>query len=336
MVFHYTTVVKDFAGRLPFGDLFRPGHVGVPYFFVLSGFIIYHIHRRDIGRPNTIGRFVTKRAIRLYPMFLGISLVMLAAFLAKPSLLGNRTLDATGIIADFLLLPHSDAVLAISWTLRHEMIFYALFVVALWLGPKALLLIPLWAGISLALSDTEMASHLGGGSVIATSLNVGFLFGICAAAALHHRPTQRGGLWAIAGGVLLAALCVWEWAIGRGVPHEIVVLGRAGDIAYLLAAALLIYGLANMERQWVMPHAGLWKALGGSSYLLYLVHQPLASLALRLPGVVHAFSAEALLLLLAVIAVCLALMLHLTVERWVLRRLTGIMIPKTERRAATA
>ncbi len=335
MLFHYTSVVGDFTGRLPFNDVFRPGHVGVPYFFVLSGFIIYHIHRADIGQPATIGRFVMKRAIRLYPMFLAISLVMLAAFLLKPGLSGSRTLDVSGIAADFLLLPHSDAVLSISWTLRHEMVFYALFVVAIWLGPKALWLVGLWALISLGLSGTDWAKDLGKGSVVATTLNMGFVFGICAAAALHRLPTKRGGIWALAGGTAFVALCIVEWSMGRGVPHDIAVLGRAGDMAYLLAAAFLIYGLANLETRWVMPHAQLWKALGGSSYLLYLLHQPLASLALRLPGVANGLPVEILFTVLAAGAILLALVAHLTIERWLLRRLS-VRVRRTPDRLAPA
>ena len=45
--------LEQYVGRDPWGGLFHFGHAGVDFFFVLSGFIIYYVHHKDIG---TIGR----------------------------------------------------------------------------------------------------------------------------------------------------------------------------------------------------------------------------------------------------------------------------------------
>jgi peptidoglycan/LPS O-acetylase OafA/YrhL len=39
----------------PFGPVFDFGFAGVDFFFVLSGFIMMHVHAADIGRPSAIG-----------------------------------------------------------------------------------------------------------------------------------------------------------------------------------------------------------------------------------------------------------------------------------------
>lgn len=329
MLFHYTGVVANFRGAIVFGDIFRPGHVGVPYFFVLSGFIIYHVHRADLGQAGAVGRFAMKRAVRLFPMFLAVSLVMLLAFLVSPSMAGQRELTPLGVAADLLLLPHADAILSISWTLRHEMVFYALFALALWFGPRAFWAIGAWIAVSVAagfyaaVTGVNTVPWMGSWSVMASILNLGFGLGMIVAANIR----TPGGLpaWPLIGlgGGLMLLLCGIEWAFGRGVSHDVDILGPFGAIGLLLSAAALISGLVRLEARWTVPAAGFWKAAGGSSYVLYLIHQPLASLALRLLKRLP-LPPEAIFVILAISAVAAALVIHLTIERWLLQRLSAL------------
>jgi exopolysaccharide production protein ExoZ len=329
MLFHYTGVIANFRGVIVFGDIFRPGHVGVPYFFVLSGFIIYHVHRADLGQASALGRFVMKRAVRLYPMFLAVSLAMLLAFLVSPSIAGQRELTPLGVAADLLLLPHADAILSISWTLRHEMVFYALFALALWFGPKAFWAIGAWIAISVAAGLYASATGvntipwMGSWSVTTSTLNLGFGLGLIVAANLKTPADSRAWPLIILGGGLMLSLCVIEWTFGRGAPHDVDVLGPFGAIGLLLGAAALISGLVRLEARWPMPAPGFWKAAGGSSYLLYLIHQPLASIAVRFLKHLR-LSPEAMFVILAVSAVAAALVIHLTVETWLLKRLSAL------------
>ena len=64
-----------------------------------------------------------------------------------------------------------------------------------------------------------------------------------------------------------------------------------------------------------MPLPRLWQVLGGSSYLLYLLHQPAASLLLRIVPPLRAMPAEAALAILALVATVLSIGVHLIVER---------------------
>jgi len=329
VLFHYTEVVVHFRNKLVFGDAFRAGHSGVPFFFVLSGFIIYHTHRTEIGSGAGAGRFLLKRFIRLFPAFWGVSLVMLAAFLLVPSLAEQRVLTPAGLAADFLLLPHSDAVLAISWTLRHEIIFYLLFALALWFGRPAFWLIGGWLAISLLGAAANLdRDALGSWSVIGSSLNLGFGLGMIIAATMD-RPAIISPKLAVAAGLgLYAALAGVEWRLGHGVPHEVVVLGMAGSIGYLLAAAILIYGLVRYETEQRPPVPSLFGSLGGASYLLYLIHQPLGSVALRALRPLRTVSPELAFIVLVSAAVALALIVHLTLEQRLLRALTTWLAPR--------
>lgn len=60
----------------------RLGYLGVDLFFMLSGFVIWHVHARDFRRPApaVFKRFVLLRLARLYPVYL-FTLALLAGLL---------------------------------------------------------------------------------------------------------------------------------------------------------------------------------------------------------------------------------------------------------------
>ncbi|NBQ54213.1 MAG: acyltransferase, partial [Proteobacteria bacterium] len=59
--------IRKHHGR---AELDHAGHrYGVDFFFVLSGFIILHAHMDDIGRPARLGRYLWRRAVRVYPIY---------------------------------------------------------------------------------------------------------------------------------------------------------------------------------------------------------------------------------------------------------------------------
>jgi peptidoglycan/LPS O-acetylase OafA/YrhL len=108
-----------------FVGLFGWGYAGVFYFFALSGFIIAEVHSRDVGRPARLKHFLWRRFARIYPAYwlvLG-GLVALGA-------VGIGTLPPlTNLVSSVALIgPDSHAtVVAVTWTLYHEIAFYAVF-----------------------------------------------------------------------------------------------------------------------------------------------------------------------------------------------------------------
>jgi len=85
VLFHASARIKKLYGveRHAFLDFFDFGDAGVQFFFVLSGFIIYHIHRNDIGR---VGDYLIKRVIRIYPIYIFVTLLILPAWYFLPSI----------------------------------------------------------------------------------------------------------------------------------------------------------------------------------------------------------------------------------------------------------
>ena len=114
-------------GYVPLHGVFRAGHAGVDFFFVLSGFIIALVHHRDIGQPHSLPVYLWKRVTRIYPIYwvaLGVLALLIAFGFVRdvdPVVAGT---DIGQLLVTLLLLPqHRSPLLGVSWTLQHEMLF---------------------------------------------------------------------------------------------------------------------------------------------------------------------------------------------------------------------
>ena len=120
---HAGSSADIFYASTPFMEFWRFGHVGVDFFFVLSGFIIYFAHARQERKEQSARTYFTKRLIRIYPPYLPISISLLVLYALFPDLShGNRDV---GILPSLLLVPtEKSPALSVSWSLMHEMLFY--------------------------------------------------------------------------------------------------------------------------------------------------------------------------------------------------------------------
>lgn len=103
------------------------GNTGVDLFFVLSGYLIYGALLRKRG-PYL--KFIKRRAERIYPTFLCVLVLYLAASVAAPHLSkihGSVLSGAALILANALLLPgifQITAIVTVAWSLSYEFFFY--------------------------------------------------------------------------------------------------------------------------------------------------------------------------------------------------------------------
>lgn len=123
---HYAEGTALFSAFQILGSL---GHTGVDLFFILSGYLIYGI----IMDPRfKFWRFFTHRAQRLYPTFLVVFALYLAAsfFLPTRSKIPSSWPQATVyIIANLLMLPGTfpiRPIITVAWSLSYEWSFYIL------------------------------------------------------------------------------------------------------------------------------------------------------------------------------------------------------------------
>lgn len=326
MLYHFTDLIAKFRGEAPLDWSFRAGHAGVEYFFVLSGFIIYSIHRNDLGIPGALQRFAWKRALRIYPPFIVATLAMLTVYALVPSLAAGKALGWERV-ADILLLPmQSPATLGVSWSLRHEIVFYAIFAVAIALGKRGMRVLIAWQLMVVAAIPFFDLSE--GGTPLTAVLgtfNLGFGLGMLTAwgADRLERPLRALALGAAA----LLTLAYTEWWIGRDLPISVAPMGPIfTPLFYSVAAAMIVAGLVGWERAGgTFRLERMWTLLGGASYLLYLLHGMVGSVLIR---IVPASAPPAVTLgLLCLTSILVAGVVHRLVEapflRWSAARLAA-------------
>jgi peptidoglycan/LPS O-acetylase OafA/YrhL len=93
------------------------GYLGVDLFFILSGFVIWHVHGPEFARPRprTFARFMCLRAARLYPVYLfTLCLIGLLVWLAPQ--IGDPPLNPAYYTGRLFLL---HLALVQSWGFTH-------------------------------------------------------------------------------------------------------------------------------------------------------------------------------------------------------------------------
>lgn len=254
--------LPQYVGHMPLGGLTGFMHTGVDFFFVLSGYIIFAVHRADIGQPSALGRYAMRRITRIMPPYWAATAI--AVVLAWP----GHGLPAPGSMAGSLLLvPHGEGpILGVAWTLEREMLFYLLFAAAILNRHLGAVLVATWMGLSVAGVD------LGGWAF--DEYSALFAFGI-AAAAIPGTVVRHPLLLTVLGAAAFLAAGVAEDA------GLLTSVGWLPRLVYGSASAILIVGLAAAERAGLITVSRMFGLLGAASYAIYLMHTLVLGLAAR-------------------------------------------------------
>lgn len=273
VLFHLNVAIFGTAKYWPdeITPLLRAGNSGVEFFFVLSGFIMVLVHRRDVGKPGAAWQFLMKRFRRVYPPFWVALAGILAAKVLVPTLRNAGDLSPEYMVASTFLLPTDRLpLLDVAWTLQLEIQFYAFLAVLLWRPRLGLPLMLAWLCGSIILAFLPAPYPF---TYVFSKYNLLFLFGMVAALATPRLlPALRWPLIA-SGSALFIALWL-QACFGERTVFTIWGLG--------LGAALLITGAVVAERQGEIRIPSWLDALGAISFSLYLVHFPVLSFGAKL------------------------------------------------------
>jgi peptidoglycan/LPS O-acetylase OafA/YrhL len=239
---------------------FQFGHAGVDFFFVISGFIILHVHAADIGRPARLGHYAARRFTRVFPTY-WVALV----FTIILSLAGHEHAlpSAADLARSILLLPsHTPPLLGIAWTLQYEIVFYLVFAVLILNRAAGIALCLLWlAWIAIG---TIVPDPTGLPPSIYGIYNLEFFAGMAAARILATRrltrplPILAVGLAGFAAAALAEDL---GWLNGYANPAR---------FAYGVPAAMIVLGAAAADRARLIALPSFLRTLGAASYSIYL------------------------------------------------------------------
>lgn len=138
MLFHYR---MDFNFPFyPFGnDILISGAVGVPLFFIISGFIMGYTQKSD--GPRASFKFIINRLCRILPLYYFCTILWIAMLninMDDASQFNNKT----NLVKSLLFIPLESttppgfgyATLFVGWSLNYEVFFYLLFAASLFIG----------------------------------------------------------------------------------------------------------------------------------------------------------------------------------------------------------
>lgn len=312
----------EYSGRSP-GTFLSYGAVGVPIFFIISGFIIAVISlNRDLKPILTIGEFFRRRFVRIVP-FMWLCVIAYAIL----RFVGIGEWNWGPFLRAMFLWPIGDVRPNVIWTLRHEFAFYLLFGLTM-LGPVRQAWVMVFWFVSPVLLWTiqaidpqiflplpESIQELVG--FIGNKVNVCFGAGLALGVIYRRggaslRPRFKGGF------PLILSLGLLEFAL-------LAVTGILYDefwnsvAIYALSAIVVWFGICvRANDSWISRFGHF---LGDASYSIYLVHNPILLILLSGAAKLHLLSGNiwpiySILIVLTVAGGCAV---HVLVERPVVR-----------------
>ncbi|MGU3362796.1 acyltransferase family protein [Methylobacterium sp. M6A4_1b] len=285
-LFHLDMSITEKFGSTWWSGWFFGGATGVEFFFILSGFIILHTHLQDIGRPDRFSSFITKRFIRLYPIYWLCVLPLGIALLAGAGANGHRDLTVIQFITDLLLIPREGVrVLQPAWTLQHELVFYIVFSAMIFHARLGLLAFVLWQVACLATlifdfipvgyqNMQPLARFLG-------HENFGFAIGMLIAWIYREYGRGQAMLFRLIGAIGAVGVGVALWL--RGVSGVVILPNAAAEALLFFALyAMVMIGLLTVRVAGPSRVGASLGILGSASYVLYLIHEPIISASIKL------------------------------------------------------
>jgi peptidoglycan/LPS O-acetylase OafA/YrhL len=317
VLYHASEMTDAFFGDPSFYRVFYFGQAGVQFFFVLSGFIIYYIHRRDVGRPAQLIPYAQKRAVRIYPVYILITLALAPFWLLGLGEPYHHSMSA--LISSLLLIPQSHYPhLGVAWTLVHEMLFYVFFATFIVSRQAGRIALAVWFSAIIVANLLLQAELPMPASYFLSVNNLLFGLGMLAAYIVTQRPhwLRHGMTLFVLGnlGFLAVGMLANQLRAPAGFPYALTAL------LFGLASFAIILQSTHPQINAALGRRKLLLLLGNASYSIYLIHVPVLSFAgkvilkvgLAMPPAVE-FAGTALLAVLAGIA------LHFLVEKPLLR-----------------
>ncbi len=241
---------------------FNVGGAGVDLFFVISGYIM--CHTAEASRPN-VSSFMWARLRRIYPLYFLLTTLALLVFIFFPGRV-NSSGGTTDIINSYTLFPSEGKYLINNgWTLSYEFFYYFLFSFCLSFSSNFRYIIPL-ALISMLVFFgflLDEPNYLI--DFITDPLLLEFGFGI-SIFMLHEKIRIKPII-----GLLFISLSIVLLLVANNFElNDLRVLSYGGP-AFLFFWGMLSFEDSFKKRgsNWVLA---TFKALGDSSYSLYLFH----------------------------------------------------------------
>ena len=274
--YHAARHLKADYGALPWLGFSQFGHAGVDFFFVLSGFIIFFVHQKDLGHPSKLFIYFERRFTRIYPLF-WVSLFV-SVFLSLFS--STQKFQGYGVILQNMTLLPLGGDVGVAWTLQHEILFYLIFSFALLDRRIGISVFALWF-VFIAVNWTTgfVPPTSPALARLASTFNLEFFFGMLAAYLVKHHVANQRYLFFPLGAIGFFGFAFSEnigWFNGYA---------PSAQVAYGISSMLVVIGIASANLNGLLKAPRFLTELGSASYSIYLLHLPCIGVIYKLLAV---------------------------------------------------
>lgn len=291
------------------------GGIAVDIFFVISGFVMWHM---TMANPVSFGEYWRKRFARAIPFYWFMTTIVVAVMLIAPQLLSTSRFDLTHVVASYLFIPWQHPVLhgefapviIPGWTLLYEIAFYSvlgfgLFVPLKWRAGAVIGTIMAVASLPFFVHTSSLLFYFYTQPLIAD-----FASGILIGWMLWNG--YRFPTWICQAAIVLSLIIVVLLPPGS---HFVPVIGGYDFMLtrvaqYFVPAFLIVAGAVFYDCE--RPEAKKWKLLsliGDAAYSIYIVHSmvlPVVTRFWKLTGLQGDWRFNAIYLALGVVASVIA------------------------------
>lgn len=267
VIFHIFGLMKFYYNDdMPIINEFPISSGGVYYFFVLSGFMIYYVHKIDLGQPQKIKKYLINRFIRIYPLYWLITLAVIPALFLFPSLgsQGNET-DIKIILYSIFLIPSREIpIVGVAWSLQYTILFYTFFSLLFFLKDiHQKIAIICWTLLTLIICYKIV--NVGNDTInfIFSEFNIMFISGIACA----YIITRINFSTLTSATFLFFGLTGFPfmWFFGKHIPLSY-------PISITICSIFIIFGLSSIDIRNNITTPKIASFLGSASFSIYLTH----------------------------------------------------------------
>lgn len=273
-----------------------PGQFGVEIFFVISGFIIWHIASKQFGRDGARFHFAWNRAWRVIPLYWLTTLAYIGIGHFMPDSINRDASSLPHALASFVFFPvqgpsgSMSPIYSLGWSLNYEMFFYAIMALLLGLSARTALIALTLIFVGLAAIHPLMPANTALW-VWTRAFVLEFLAGVLLSA-LWARSNFRLPAWVFLPALMLSVAGIVAYFQASYGPDQVVSWAQGAAYALRPQTMLMAIGIVALGLFCAQPKGTSWirkplLLVGDSSFSLYLTHMFTVRIAARIAEKLH-------------------------------------------------
>jgi exopolysaccharide production protein ExoZ len=275
------------------------GKFGVDFFFVLSGFIITYSAFYKYNEPNSFSNYIKNRLIRIYVPYLPFGIFMLVVYTFLPGFSnGNRDIS---FLTSLTLIPQGNPALSVAWTLSFELFFYLLFSISFFSKRVWNWFVLVWFASIILFTYSSLASLQVLKNpllrILFSTYNIEFILGFLLALVIVGKVKINIFL-----GILTLILSFISFLYCTF--NHLKFFKFDVNLLFSIAAFSIIYVAINYYN-FKINSTALMMLIGNATYSIYLIHNPLQMILIRLFPKITTIASVIVALLMVLILSCI-------------------------------